>query len=113
MSQDVYSPWSRLIRIEVLGKVLEVPENNLLLRQLAYLSPDIAMGRYCWNGECRYCEVQYRREGEMGAETPALACRVRGFVGMRVTQIAFEMKYNLAEALAAAPAAQPDPPKTG
>jgi len=110
VSDEVYSSWSRLIRIEVLGKVLEVPEDNLLLRQLAYLSPAIAMGRYCWNGECRYCEIHYRREGEMGGETAALACRVKGFTGMRVTQIAFEMKYNLAEALAAAPSAQTEPP---
>ena len=30
---DVYEPWERLIRIVVLGKALDVPEKNLLLRQ--------------------------------------------------------------------------------
>jgi hypothetical protein len=103
---DYYDPWERLIRIVVLGKTLEVPENNLLLRQLQYVAPDIGAGRYCWNGECRYCEVSYGRDGAP-AQT-ALACRVKGLPGMRLTKIAFEIKYNLAEALAAAPQADPD-----
>jgi hypothetical protein len=98
---DYYEPWERLIRIVVLGKVLEVPENNLLLRQLQYVAPDIGLGRYCWNGECRYCEVTYGRDGT--PSQTALACRVRGLPGMRLTKLAFEIKYNLSEALAAAP----------
>ena len=48
---DVYEPWERLIRIVVLGKALDVPEKNLLLRQLQYVSEDVGMGRYCWNAE--------------------------------------------------------------
>jgi hypothetical protein len=36
-------------------------------------------------------------------EYPALACRVRGFEGMRITKLAPEVRYNLSEALAAAP----------
>jgi hypothetical protein len=51
---DFYEPYERLIRIVVLGRVFEVPENNLLLRQMQFVSEDIGMGRYCWNGECRY-----------------------------------------------------------
>ena len=31
---DIYEPWERLVKIVVLGRVLEVPENNILLRQL-------------------------------------------------------------------------------
>ena len=99
---DLYEPWEKLIRIVVLGRVLEVPENNLLLRQLQYVSQDIGMGRYCWNGECRYCEIQYRRPDDP-AEYPGLACRVRGFDGMRLTRLAPEVRYNLGEVLAAAP----------
>jgi len=100
---DLYEPWEKLIRIVVLGRVLEVPENNLLLRQLQYVSEDIGMGRYCWNGECRYCEIQYRRPGDP-ADYPGLACRVRGFAGMRLTRLAPEVRYNLSDVLAAAPA---------
>jgi hypothetical protein len=99
---DVYEPWERLVRIVVLGKVIEVPEKNLLLRQLQYVSEDVGMGRYCWNAECRYCEVSYERPGE-DAEHTGLACRLRGFDGMRLTKLAPEVRYNMSEALSRAP----------
>jgi hypothetical protein len=97
---DLYEPYERLIEIRVLGRVFHVPENNLLLRQLQYVAPDIGSGRYCWNGECRYCEVDYRIGG--GVTTSALSCRVKGVPGMNVTKTAAEIKYNMSEALAAA-----------
>jgi hypothetical protein len=99
---DFYEPWDKLIRIVILGKVFQVPEKNMLLRQLQYVSEDVGMGRYCWNGECRYCEVHFKRPGD-SLEYPALACRVRGFDGMRITKLAPEVRYNLSDALAAAP----------
>jgi len=99
---DVYEPWERLIRIVVLGRVFHVPEKNLLLRQMQYVSEDVGMGRYCWNAECRYCEVSYERPGETG-ETAGLACRLRGFDGMRITKAAPEIRYNMSQALASAP----------
>ena len=99
---DVYEPWERLIRIVVLGKVLEVPEKNLLLRQLQYVSEDVGMGRYCWNAECRYCEIHYTRPDDP-AEHVGLACRLRGFEGMRLTKLAPEVRYNLSDALSRAP----------
>ncbi len=115
---DFYEPWEKLIRIVILGKAFQVPEKNTLLRQLQYLSEDVGMGRYCWNGECRYCEVHFERPGDP-LEYPALACRVRGFDGMRITKLAPEVRYNLSDVLAAAPvedeeasgpAAEPSPP---
>jgi hypothetical protein len=99
---DLYEPFDKLIRIVILGRVFEVPENNLLLRQMQYVAPDIGMGKYCWNAECRYCEIEYCREGGT-TPTPALACRVSGLAGMRVTKAALEIRYNMADALAAAP----------
>jgi hypothetical protein len=99
---DFYEPWERLIRLVILGRVFNVPEKNILLRQLQYVSEDVGMGRYCWNGECRYCEVHYVRPGDP-MEYPALACRVRGFDGMRITKLAPEVRYNLSDALASAP----------
>jgi hypothetical protein len=104
---EFYEPWQKLIRIVVLGKVLEVPENNLLLRQLQYVAEDVGMGRYCWNGECRYCEVRYQRP-EDSAQHSVLACRVRGFEGMRLTRLAPEVRYNLSDTLAAAPTERAD-----
>src|SRR3990172_13046900 len=110
MSEEAASgllePYERLIPIEVLGRLLEVPDNNLLLRQLQFLAPEIGFGKYCWNGECRYCEVTYRRESD-GAELSALACRVKGFPGMCVTKLAAEVRYNLS----LAPARAQRPPR--
>jgi len=105
---DPYESYEKLIPIVVLGRVLEVPEQNVLLRQLQFVSPDIGSGKYCWNGECRYCEISYRLTAE-GNENAGLACRVRGVPGMRLTKLAFEMRYNLAEALAAARAEDETP----
>lgn len=105
---DLYEPYDRLIPIVVLGKRFEVPENNLLLRQMQYVAADIGYGRYCWNGECRNCEVLCR-QARGGADFPALACRIKGTPGMRVTRLAFEVKYNLSEALAAAKPAGEEP----
>jgi hypothetical protein len=99
---DLYDPWEKLVRLFVLGKLLRVPENNILLRQLQYVAEDIGTGRYCWNGECRYCEVHYIRPGDP-TEHPALACRMRGQEGMRLTRLAPEVRYNLSAVLAAAP----------
>jgi hypothetical protein len=63
------------------------------------------MGRYCWNAECRYCEVHYTRPGDP-AEHVGLACRLRGSEGMRLTKLAPEVRYNLSDALARAPKAE-------
>jgi len=104
MSEHLFEPYDRLITIVVRGKILQVPDNNLLLRQLSFIAPDIATGKYCWNGECRYCEIEYRR-APGAPEVAALSCRVKGFQGMQVTKIAFEIKYNMGEALTNAPAA--------
>lgn len=102
MIDDLLEPYDKLVRIVILGKVFEVPENNLLLRQMQYVAADIGSGRYCWNAECRYCEVEYAR-GEGEAATPALACRIKGLAGMRITRCAVEIRYNMSDALAAAP----------
>jgi hypothetical protein len=109
---DVYEPWERLVRIVVLGKAIDVPEKNLLLRQLQYVSEDVGMGRYCWNAECRYCEVSYQRPGD-ATEHTGLACRLRGFDGMRLTKLAPEVRYNMSEALARAPREEDAQPPAG
>ncbi len=108
---DIFDPQDRLIPIVLLGKRFEVPENNVLLRQMQYVSPDIGYGRYCWNGECRYCEVSCRLAD--GRDLSGLACRIRGEPGMSVTECTSETRYNLSGALAAAPAAaSASPPRT-
>ena len=101
MDPSLLEPYQKLIRIVVLGREFAVPENNLLLRQMQFVAEDIGYGKYCWNAECRYCEITYTRDG--GAEQAALACRIKGLPGMVVTKVALEIKYNMSEALAAAP----------
>ena len=98
---DLYEPYEKLIRVIILGRVFEVPENNILLRQMQFVAPDIGSGRYCWNAECRYCEIDYQR-GPDQPPTPALACRLKGLPGMRITKAAMEIRYNMSEALAKA-----------
>lgn len=105
MDNSLLEPYARLIKIVVLGRLFEVPENNLLLRQMQYVAEDIGYGKYCWNAECRYCEISYSQGG--GPEQPALACRIKGLPGMTILKVAAEIKYNMSEALAAAPKLEP------
>ncbi len=99
---DVFEAYAKLIKLVILGKLFEVPENNLLLRQMQFVAPDIGYGRYCWNAECRYCEISYC-QGEDPREQFGLACRIKGTEGMRITKAAAEIRYNMGDALAAAP----------
>ncbi len=102
---DLYEPYDKLIPIEVLGKRFEVPENNILLRQLQFVVPEVGSGGYCWNAECRYCEIKYEVDGRT---MTGLACRVKAVPNFKVTKLALELKYNISEALRNAPAVEPD-----
>jgi NADH dehydrogenase/NADH:ubiquinone oxidoreductase subunit G len=92
---SLYRPFERLLKIEIAGRIFEVPENNSLLRALQYLSPvEVAMGRFCWNEECQYCRVTYDL-GEGTPERTALACKVGVRDGMRIRELSFELRYCL------------------
>ena len=97
---DLYERYEKLIPLVVLGRTFEVPEENLVLRQLQFVCPEIGYGKYCWNAECRYCEVRYRI-GD-GPEQAGLACRLKGVPGMRLIQVATEIRYNMSSVLASA-----------
>ena len=92
---SLYRPFSRLVKISILGREFEVPENNSLLRCMQYLAPeDIAYGRFCWNEDCQYCRVSY----DMGEGTTArvgLSCKIMVQPGMRVLELADELRYCL------------------
>ena len=91
----LFRPFERLVTITVRGKQFEVPEGNMLLRGFQYLAPEnVAYGRFCWNEECQYCRVTY----DLGEGTPshvALSCKLMVKAGMRVTEMAQEIKYCL------------------
>ena len=80
----LFRPYQRLIKITVLGKELEIPENNMLLRGFQFLAPEnAAYGRFCWNEECQYCRVTYDT-GDGTKEHTALSCKLLVKEDMRV-----------------------------
>ncbi|SRR5581483_1447094 len=91
----LFRPFSRLVRVIILGRTFEVPENNVLLRCLQYLAPEeISYGRFCWNEECQYCRVTF----DLGEGTPnrvALACKLMVEDGMRILTVTPEIQYCL------------------
>lgn len=91
----LFRPYDKLVKITVAGKEFKVPEGNMLLRALQFLSPeDVANGRFCWNEECQYCRVQF----DLGPDTPnrvAISCKLMVQEGMRITDMAQEIRYCL------------------
>ena len=62
---DLFEPFDKLIAIELLGRRVEVPENNRLLRCFQFLSMrSISRGDFCWNGDCSNCQFWYREPGQ-------------------------------------------------
>jgi len=93
----LFRPYSRLVKITVMGRDYDVPENNTLLRCLQFLAPEgISYGRFCWNEDCQYCRVSF----DLGEGTPtraALSCKLPVQEGMRVKEISSEIRYCLRE----------------
>ncbi len=91
----LFRPFDKLVKIAIGDKEFEVPEGNMLLRDFQYLaSEDISYGRFCWNEECQYCRVSFN----LGPDTPervALSCKLMVQDGMRVTEVAQEIRYCL------------------
>jgi predicted molibdopterin-dependent oxidoreductase YjgC len=91
----LFRPYDKLVKITLGDKSFEVPEGNMLLRAMQFLSPeDVSYGRFCWNEECQYCRVNF----DLGPETPnrvGLACKMMVQEGMRVTEVAQEIRYCL------------------
>ena len=93
----LYKPYDNLVQISIKGKEFSVPEGNMLLRAMQFLAPEnISMGRFCWNEECQYCRVKYDM-GEGTKEREALSCKLMVQPGMRVTDVAMEIRYCLRE----------------
>lgn len=89
IESDLLDPYERLVSIDVLGKQVEVPEKNRLLRCFQYLSlKTISYGDFCWNGECTNCQVWYHMDGQTAdLDRPALACRIEVAERMVITRI--------------------------
>ena len=86
---DLLDPYDKLVTIEIVGKSVEVPEKNRLLRCFQYLSINtISYGDFCWNGECTNCQVWYHLKGQTEQnDRPALSCRMECEDGMVITRL--------------------------
>ena len=91
----LFRPFSRLVKIVILGREFEVPENNPLLRCFQYLAPEaVSYGRFCWNEDCQYCRVSFDL-GEGTKTRAGLACKIMVEERMRISDAAAEIRYCL------------------
>ena len=92
-------PYDKMVKIEILGRACEVPNNNSLLRCFQQLAPiNISHGRFCWNQDCQQCRLSYDL-GEGTTRKTALACTMQAKEGMRVIELSRELRYGLREVL--------------
>lgn len=83
---EVLKPYDRLIEIEILGKKVEVPENNTILRCLQYLDTErISYADLCWNGECINCQA-WIQNGDK--EKMVMSCNTQATEGMKIVRLA-------------------------
>jgi len=96
LDKDLLDPYDRLISIEILGRRVEVPEKNRLLRCFQYLSINtISYGDFCWNGDCTNCQIWYHTEGQAREnDKPGLACRMEVVEGMVITSMSQFIKLD-------------------
>jgi hypothetical protein len=96
LDPELFAPYERLVEIEVLGRRVEVPERNSLLRGFQYLSVQtISYGDFCWNGDCTNCQFWYREEGQAEAQDKtALACRFAARDGLVVTRLSPQVRIQ-------------------
>jgi len=96
IDDDLLDPYERLVTIEVLGKQVDVPEKNRLLRCFQFLSLNsISYGDFCWNGECTNCQILYHQSGQSAADDkPGLACRMEVIEGMVITSMSPYIKLE-------------------
>ena len=91
----LFRPYQQLVKIQLLDREVEVPENNMVLRALQFLAIEgVAYGRFCWNEECQYCRIVYDT-GEGTGKHTALACKMMVKEGIRIHEISTELKYCL------------------
>ena len=91
----LFRPFTRLVKITILGREFEVPENNPLLRCFQYLAPEaISYGRFCWNEECQYCRISFDL-GDGTASRSAISCKLMVQDGMLIKEITSEIRYGL------------------
>lgn len=79
--------------MRIQGIPARIPENNPWLRGLQFLDrEEVALGDFCWNGDCRHCESLLRRRGE---ERWILCCQTEPEEGDELVEVPPEVAYAL------------------
>lgn len=92
---EVFRPYERLVEITVLGKKVQVPDKNTVLRGFQFLSPEtIPYGRFCWNQDCQYCRIVVKLPDDDQARE-MLSCKFIVMPGMEITDLSPELKMCL------------------
>lgn len=87
VDEELFETYEQLAPFTVLGRCVEAPEGNTLLRCFQFLSPQtISYGDFCWNRDCGNCRIWYEDETD-GKERSALACRFRVRAGLIITRL--------------------------
>ncbi len=88
-SEEIFEPYEKLIEIEVLGRTINVPENNSILRSLQFVEMEsVSYGDFCWNGECLNCRVSIKSDGK---NKDVMACRTDVTPGMSIVSVSSEI----------------------
>ncbi len=92
---EPFRPYEHLVKIKVLGKTVEVPERNSVLRCFQFLSPEtVPYGRFCWNQDCQYCRVRAKLPDDDEARE-MLSCKFIVMAGMEISELSPELKSCL------------------
>ena len=93
MNTDLFGDFQKLLQVDVLGRAVEMPEHNSLLRGFQFASPEtVPYGRFCWNGSCNNCTVTVRTGP---GESKGQACTMDACDGMQVTAVSGEIRRLL------------------
>jgi hypothetical protein len=89
---EIFTPYERLIEIEILGRKYRVPENNSILRCLQFLDmEEISNADLCWNGDCLNCQVWIENNGK---EKALISCRANATEGMKIVRLSKDVPFN-------------------
>jgi len=94
MNEDLLGECSKLITLRICQTDCLVPQDGTLLRCFQYLRLyPISMGGFCWNADCRTCEVTIRNGS--GIEETVLSCQTQVAPGMTVLKMTDKLRFCL------------------
>lgn len=76
------------VRIYLMGKLYEVPENLTIMTAMEYAGYELVRGCGCRNGFCGACATIYRIKGQQELKT-CLACQTKVEDGMYIATLPF------------------------